>query len=314
MTTYPSLPVSTGYISFTIPSTGQPCQTFYKVIGDLSASKILPLVALHGGPGAGHNYLLSLTDLYDKYGIPVIFYDQIGCGNSTHFSDTMGDENFWTIEMFMSELKNVISHFGLQDTGYYILGQSWGGVLAASFASQVPQPRGLKKVVIASGPASLPLYAEGTRALLAELPEDARKTLEECDKKRDYESPEFNVANMVFMKLHCCRLNEWPEKVTETFENIGKAKEAYMTMQGPSEFIITGSLKTWEGISKAHNISVPTLLTNGRFDSVQDSSMYPWFNEISKVKWVAFEKSSHMAHWEERDRYMEVVGQFLAGQ
>jgi len=80
---------------------------------------------------------------------------------------------------------------------------------------------------------------------------------------------------------------------------------------GPYEFQILGSLRNWEGRSKAHNISVETLLTNGRYDQTQDIAFEGWFKAIPKVKWVTFEKSSHTAQFEERERYMQVLGDFL---
>jgi pimeloyl-ACP methyl ester carboxylesterase len=70
-------------------------------------------------------------------------------------------------------------------------------------------------------------------------------------------------------------------------------------------------MRNWEGWSKAHLINVPVLLTNGRYDEVQDVSVKPWFDNIATVKWVTFKQSSHMPHWEERERYMELVGEFL---
>lgn len=80
---------------------------------------------------------------------------------------------------------------------------------------------------------------------------------------------------------------------------------------GPSELCATGPLKDWEGYSIADKIDVETLLVNGRYDEVQDVAVVPWFHRIRKVKWVQLEKSSHMAHFEERDRYMQFVGAFL---
>jgi L-proline amide hydrolase len=72
-------------------------------------------------------------------------------------------------------------------------------------------------------------------------------------------------------------------------------------------------LKDWTIIEDAHKISVPTLLLNGRYDEAQDSVMAPFFREIPHVKWVGFAGSSHMSHFEERERFMEVVGNFLVG-
>ena len=116
--------IAEGEIPFDAPGTSKPCKTWYKVIGDLTTP---PLVALHGGPGAGHEYMTSLTDLHDKYKIPVIYYDQVGCGRSTRFPEKNGDSSFWTFNLFLMELENLVKHFNLHQLGFYILGQSWGG-------------------------------------------------------------------------------------------------------------------------------------------------------------------------------------------
>jgi L-proline amide hydrolase len=157
-------PVREGEVAWEVPNAGKPCKTWYKVMGDLDGPKQGPvLIALHGGPGAGHEYLLPLADLYKPYGIPVIFYDQIGCGRSTHLRDKMGDAEFWSFELFIKEIDTLVDHLQLRDRGFYLLGQSWGGVLAASYAMSRPQgksPAGLRKLVIASGPSSIPLYGK----------------------------------------------------------------------------------------------------------------------------------------------------------
>ena len=77
---------------------------------------------------------------------------------------------------------------------------------------------------------------------------------------------------------------------------------------------MTGSLREWEGALGAHRINVPVLLTNGRYDEVQDACMQPWFDQIAKVKWVTFAESSHFAHLEEREKYMALVASFLANK
>src|ERR1700677_2786247 len=129
--------VEEGTVTFKHPSLpdDKPCQTWYKVIGDLKTSSTgRPLVTLHGGPGACHNYLLpSLSELPEKYGVPVVFYDQIGNGKSTHYREKRLDTNFWTPDLIMSELENLLEHLGIGDD-YDLLGQSWGGMLGAMFA------------------------------------------------------------------------------------------------------------------------------------------------------------------------------------
>jgi proline-specific peptidase len=114
---------------------------WYTIFGDLKSS-VRPLICLHGGPGAPHNYLLPIRNLVTTHKIPVIMYDQLGCGNSTHLPEKNGDGKFWTVDLFLSELDNLLSHLGIQDD-YDLLGQSWGGMLGASHV--IRQPKGLKK-------------------------------------------------------------------------------------------------------------------------------------------------------------------------
>ncbi len=117
--------IAEGEIPFDAPGSSKPCKTWYRVVGDLKTTP--PLVALHGGPGAGHEYITSLDDLYWKYKIPVIYYDQVGCGRSTHFPEKKGDASFWTFNLFIQELDNLVRQFDLHREGFYLLGQSWGG-------------------------------------------------------------------------------------------------------------------------------------------------------------------------------------------
>ncbi|KAI0019872.1 proline iminopeptidase [Xylariomycetidae sp. FL0641] len=302
-----SAQVSEGEIPFDAPGTSTPCKTWYKLIGSLDTP---PLIALHGGPGAGHEYLSSMTDIHDKYQIPAIFYDQIGCGRSTHFGDKLGDASFWTFELFLEELENLVSHFGLHELGFYLLGQSWGGMLGGAYACTKPQ--GLKKLVLAGAPADIPLYAAGCGKLLSQLPKDVRETIEECEKKGDYESPEYEKASGVFYGQHFCRLDPMPEAVLAALGHLKEDPAAYVTMQGPSEFTVTGNYKDWQGWKEAHNINVPVLLISGRYDEVTESCVKPWFDTIAKIRWVTLENSAHMTHWEERERFMTLCGEFLS--
>ncbi|KAK4170040.1 L-amino acid amidase [Cladorrhinum sp. PSN259] len=303
-----SLTITEGEVDFDAPGAGKPCKTWYKIVGNLDSTSP-PLILLHGGPGAGHDYLLPLIDIHQKHGIPLIFYDQIGAGHSTRFKERMGDVEFWTFDLFVKELDNLIDHFQLREKGFYLLGQSWGGILACDYASR--RPKGLLKVINHSGPASIPLYVEGCKGILAGLPPDVSKTLEDCDRRGDYESEEFEKAQAVFYAHHMCRLDPVPDEVQASFKNIKEDPTAYWTMQGPSEFIITGSLKEWEGWQDAQKIEVETLVISGRYDEVTEISMEPWSKHIPKVKWVIMENSSHLAHFEERERFMRVVGEFL---
>ncbi|KAI1454251.1 proline-specific peptidase [Annulohypoxylon moriforme] len=301
-----TVPVLESEVNFEAPNGGKAGSTWYKVYGSLEESPFPALIALHGGPGAGHEYLSPLTNLYDKCGVPVVFYDQVGCGRSTHYREKAGDESFWTFDLFIQELDNLVDHLKLREKGFFLLGQSWGGMLGAVYATR--HPKGLKKLIIASSPASVPLCVAGTDQLRSELPQDIRAVLEGSD----HDSPKYEEASAFFYNQHVCRLDPRPEDVQTAFKNL-EDSTAYVTMQGPSELVIVGSLKNWEGWKVAHEIKVDTLVLNGRYDEITDICVEPWFKVIPRVKWVTFENSSHMAHWEQPERFIQVCGGFLKG-
>ncbi|KAL0578387.1 hypothetical protein V5O48_003608 [Marasmius crinis-equi] len=295
-----------GEAKFEVPDAGKPCKTWYTVYGDHTKSR--PLVALHGGPGASHDYLNTLSSLKRTHGIPVVLYDQVGNGKSTHLPEKAGDTSFWTVDLFLKELDNLLSHFGIQDD-YDLLGHSWGGMLAACHA--VRRPAGLKHLIIASSPASMELWVLAQNELRTKLDPRVQEILTKHEEAGTTKSKEYEDAVDVFYKRHLCTMDPWPETVSTSMGWINKDSTVYLTMNGPNEFYITGSLKTWTVIDQLDRIVVPTLLTNGRYDEAQPSTMTPFFQKIPKVKWVTLENSSHMPHQEETERFIEIVGQFL---
>lgn len=219
--------ITEGKVPFHIPSAGKPCETWYKIVGDLS-SGITPLVIVHGGPGATHVYLLPFIDLHIKYGIPVIFYDQVGCGNSTHIREKNRDEAFWTVDLFIQELDNLVDHLDLRKHGYDILGQSWGGMLGGVYAARTPV--GLRKVVLADSPASVPLMQKGVDQLVKGLPDDVQRDLEECTRDEDFESDKYKDACLVFYKKHLCRIYPFPGDVEKALTQLEDDPTVYGTM------------------------------------------------------------------------------------
>ncbi|KAJ6522347.1 proline iminopeptidase [Mycena vulgaris] len=295
----PMLKVVQGEVEFFVPAANKPCKTWYKVFGDLQGGA-RPLVALHGGPGVNHAYLLILADLTERHGIPLVVYDQIGNGHSTHLQEKMGDVGFWTEQLFLDELDNLLAHLGIQDD-YDTLGHSWGGMLGSRHAAR--QPKGLKHLILASSPADMGLWVEAQNALRAKLPQEVQDVLDQHEKAGETDKPEYQAAVKVFYARHLCK-GPMPEPVAEALGWIETDSTVYLTMNGPSEFYITGPLKEWSMISDAHKIDVPTRRGAGFV-------VEPFFREIPHVKWVVFADSSHMVHFEERERYMQVVGSFL---
>jgi len=297
----------TGTVDFIVG--GEKYETWYKVVGDLKSGE-RPLVLLHGGPGFSHHYMLPHIELYHARGIPVVTYDQIGIGQSTHLPDK--PKGFWSMELFEDELENLIKHLGIADN-YDLLGHSWGGMLAACFVTD-RQPAGVKRLVLVSTLASMDLWVQSVRGLLAGMPQDIIDVINKHEKAGTFDDPEYEKAMMAFLAKHACTLDPWPAELNESLGAMAKDSTVYNTMLGPSEFTITGTLKTWSVLDKLHTIRQPTLIANGVFDEAQDICMSPFFENIEKVKWIQFAKSSHTAWFEERERYFKVVGEFLRGK
>jgi proline-specific peptidase len=283
----------------TIPFRG--LETWYRIVGDREAPGKLPLLCLHGGPGAPHDYLESLEAVAGT-GRRAIFYDQVGCGNSSRSGKPL-----WNVETFIDEVGVVRGALGLDRT--HIFGSSWGGMLAMEYA--LTQPEGLASLVLSSSPASIPLWAEETRRLRSELPADVQRVLDEHEAAGTEDSAEYEAATMEFYKRHVIRVDPMPDGVARTFQKMGENADVYNSMQGPNEFVISGTLKDWDITSRLGEIRVPTLFTSGRHDECTPKQAEIVHRGIPGSEWVVFENSSHMQFVEEPERYVAVLDDFL---
>ncbi|EKM58078.1 uncharacterized protein PHACADRAFT_171311 [Phanerochaete carnosa HHB-10118-sp] len=271
----PAAPVKTGTIPFT--RDGETYQTFYKLFGSLENSKRRPLVMMHGGPGLVHDYLLPFSDLAVMADTPVVLYDQIGNGLSTHLRDKPAD--FWSIELFIDELENVLAHLGI-DGDFDLGGHSWGGIVGTEFAVQ-RRPRGLRHLVL-------------TDALAAPLMAGM------ADPKA------YHAALLVFHRTYGCTVVPPPKEYLYMLEMVfGEKGDPTVTS------VMFPKIINWSIIDRLHNIEVPTLVMNGAKDIAQDFVIAPFFQKIPKAKWITFAKSSHTPFWEERELYMKQVANFL---
>jgi len=281
-------------------------RTWFRVTGDLNSGR-LPLIIAHGGPGCTHDYVDSFKDLAATRRA-VVHYDQLGNGRSTHLPEAPSD--FWTVELFLAELNNLIAHLGIRD--YALLGQSWGGMLGAEHA--VRQPVGLKALIIANSPASMALWCQAAKELRQALPAEVQATLQRHEDAGTTDSAEYRAASDVFYARHVCRIQPMPAEVARTFAAIDADPTVYHAMNGPTEFHVIGSLRTWSIIERLASIQVPTLLISGRFDEATPATVQPFADGIANAQWQIFEQSSHMPHVEEREACMACVAGFLEQQ
>ena len=281
-----------------IPVLGE-YRVWYRIVGGGAEREQVPLLALHGGPGVPHDYIENLVDLASDTR-RVILYDQLGCGRS----DQPDDPSLWRVERFVEELGIVRRALALEEI--HLLGQSWGGMLAIEYA--LTQPRGLVSLILASTLASMPLWVAEANRLRDEQPPEVQATLLRHEAAGTTDDPEYLQAIQVFYERHVIRVVPMPDQVKRALDQVGKV---YYTMNGPSEFHVTGILKNWDRTDRLGEIRVPTLITSGRYDEST-----PLINEvlhkgIADSEWILFEQSSHMAHIEEPDVYLPTIESFI---
>jgi proline-specific peptidase len=283
----------------TIPFKGY--QTWYRRTGSPGPGKI-PLLVLHGGPGVTHSYLKSLDDLAVN-GREVIYYDQIGCGNSPG----PDDDDFYSMELFEEELATVIQALNLKEA--HILGQSWGGMLLMDYMI-TKKPRGVKSIILSSAPASIPLFESEINRLLSWLPPDAIAAIEKGLKAEQYDDPDFLAASDLYYSRHVVNLDPLPDFVAYSFENQSRV---YSIMQGYTEFMVIGKLKGWDVTGRLHEITVPALLVSGVSDEVTPLLVKEEYDRIPRAEWHLL-PGTHLIHVEQRDAYNRLVEEFLDKQ
>ncbi len=290
--------ISEGYIPF------KGYQTWYRIVGDGEAEGKLPLLCLHGGPGACHDYLEALDAMADT-GRRVIYYDQLGCGNS-HIP--VSNPSMWTVELFVEEIDVVRQALGLERI--HLLGQSWGGMLAMEYL--FTQPSGIASLTISNSPASMIQWVEEANKLREQLPPDVEATLLRHEQAGTTDSAEYQAAMQVFYDRHVCRVVPNPEYVQRSFQKLAQFPEVYNTMNGPSEFYVIGTLKNWDVRHRLGEIHAPTLVISGEYDEATPVIAETVHQGIPGSEWVLFENCSHITHAEDPERYMRVLGEFIS--
>lgn len=318
----PKATFTEGRITYTV--NGENLETYYKLFGSLTAdASRRPLIALHGGPGMSHDYLLPISDLSlpGPHSRPVLLYDQIGNGRSTRLKDK--PKEYFTIQLFVNELANLISHFKI--THYDVLGHSWGGMLAAEFELGL-QPSGLKSLIISDSLTEMRLWRKSIAQLLEPFGDDVKEGIA----ARYVDPLKCRAALEKFQAVYGCRIQPVPQEIVYSVLDLmlgdketGKGGDStvsanmYVPPSMTSVFAYKytprfgGVLKDWSIADRLHHIRVPVFLINGRFDMAQDFVCEEYFWKVKKIKWVTFQDSCHVPMWEERDRYMKIVSEWI---
>jgi len=284
-----------GYISVTGG------KVWYRIVGHQNDG--IPLLVIHGGPGAPHDYLETLEKFADER--PVIFYDQLGCGNSERPSDT----TLWTVERFVDELETVRNTLKLDKV--HILGQSWGSMLAVEYLLR-KNPEGVVSLILSAPYLNTEMWEKDQAMWVSQLQQDIQDAIYTSEKSGQYDSWEYINAMHVFYQKHVCRMDPWPDCLNRALEKMGI--EVYHYMWGPSEFTMTGILKHADLTGQLSEIKIPTLFTCGEFDESTPESAGYFQSKLPGSILHVFEGASHMHHLESEAAYRQVVTDFIHKQ
>jgi proline-specific peptidase len=262
----------------------------------------VPLLLVHGGPGAGHDYLEPLLRLAEG-GRRVVVWDQLGCGRS----DAPDQPSLYRIERQVEELAAI--RVALRLERVHLFGQSLGGWLAIEYL--LTEPSGVVSLNLASTSSGVPALMRGMHTLRRRLPAEVRETLERGEASGDVDGEAYRAAELCFVRRHVCRLDPFPAPLVRTIENTARSP-AYRVMYGRNQFLLTGSLRGWDRRTEVGRLRMPTLVSCGRHDKFVPACSQKLHEAISRSELRVFEQSSHMSHLEEPDRFVTVVENFLA--
>lgn len=267
----------------------------------------IKLLLLNGGPGATHEYFECMESFLPKEGIELIYYDQLGCGNSSPSSDT----SLWDLNRYVEEVEQVRTALKLDKDNFYLLGHSWGGILAMQYALKYQQ--NMKGLIISNMMSSCPDYGKYADEVLAkQFDPKVLDSIRAIEARKDFSNPKYMELLMPhFYAKHICRLplETWPEPITRS---LGKTNQSlYVTMQGPSEFGISGKLEKWDVKAELPKLTVPTLTVGGTYDTMDPEHMKWMSTQVQHGRFLLCPNGSHMSMYDDQQVYMKGLISFI---
>jgi proline iminopeptidase len=265
----------------------------------------IKVLLLNGGPGATHEYFECFENFLPKEGIEFIYYDQLGCGNSDNPRDTA----MWSLPRYVEEVEQVRQALKLDNTNFYLLGHSWGGILAAEYAFKYQQ--NLKGLIISNMMMSCPDYGRYADEVLAkQMKPEVLKEIRQIEARKDFSNPRYmGLLEPNFYAEHLCRVVPNPEPVTRSMSKINQS--LYVTMQGPSEFGISGKLTNWNRVPDLPKLAVPVLSIGGKYDTMDPAHMRMIAAKVQRGNSLICPQGSHMSMYDDQQTYFKGLLTFL---
>jgi proline iminopeptidase len=267
----------------------------------------IKLLLLNGGPGASHEYFECFENFLLPEGVELVYYDQLGCG----LSDNPKDTTMWDLARFVEEVEQVRKALNLNKDNFYLLGHSWGGILAMQYALKYQD--NLKGLIISNMMSSCPAYGKYAQEVLApQFDPKILDTIRQIEAKGDFSNPKYMELLMPnFYAKHICRLplDQWPEPLNRGLSKMNQS--LYVTMQGPSEFGIGGNLINWDVTKELPKIKTPTLTIGGKHDTMDPEHMKWISTQVQNGRSIICPNGSHMSMYDDQKNYFPGLIQFI---
>jgi proline iminopeptidase len=265
----------------------------------------IKVLLLHGGPAMTHEYMECFETFFQREGFEFYEYDQLG----SYYSDQPKDSSLWTTERFVEEVEQVRKAIGATKDNFYVLGNSWGGILAMEYALKYQQ--NLKGLIVANMMASVPEYGKYAADVLAkQIKPEILAEIRAIEAKKDYANPRYMELLLPnFYQEHLCRLKDWPDGFNRTMKHVNN--EIYTMMQGPSEFGVSGRLEKWDVKNRLKEIAVPTLMIGAKHDTMDPKAMEEQSKLVQKGRYLYCPNGSHLAMWDDQQVFMSGVIKFI---
>ena len=266
------------------------------------------VLLLHGGPAATHEYFEAFDSFLPGAGVEYYYYDQLGSA----YSDQPDDDSLWDLPRFVDEVEQVRTALHLDSHNFYLLGHSWGGLLAIEYA--LAHQDHLKALVVSNMMASIPAYNEyAKRVLMPAMDPKVLAEVERLEAAKQYANPrymELLVPN--FYAQHILRMppDQWPDPVNRAFKHVNE--KIYVQMQGPSEMGASGKLVNWDRTADLPKIIVPTLTIGARYDTMDPAFMEKMAGQLKKGRYLYCPNGSHMAMYDDQKVYFNGLLRFIA--
>ncbi len=265
----------------------------------------IKILLLHGGPAMTHEYMECFETFFQRESFEFYEYDQLG----SYYSDQPKDSSLWTTERFVDEVEQVRQAIGADASNFYIVGNSWGGILGMEYA--LKHQKNMKALIVSNMMANAVDYGKYADEVLAkQMKPEVLAEIRKIEASKDFSNPRYmELLTPHFYHEHVCRLKDWPDGLNRAMKHANN--EIYTLMQGPSEFGISGRLANWNVKPRLKKIAIPTLMIGAKHDTMNPETMEEQSKLVQKGRYLYCPNGSHLSMWDDQKIFMSGVVKFI---